>query len=117
MTLGLRFDKARFLPMSDGAGVWVSEGNGVACLSSARNGATACDTSVNAWKKGLLLEVYKAGKSPARRPTGFRAIGVVPNWAGAVEAKIRGKTKITQTLSGAYEIRAPVPIKSIIPIL
>lgn len=110
--LGLRFDHAHFLPTATGGGVWVTEGDGVTCMSSAASGATSCDTSLHAWRKGLPLEVCRPTASPRDLPTDCLALGIVPNGARAVRVRIGHATRVrvVQALEGTYALRAPVPI-------
>lgn len=109
--LGLRFDRAQLVPASTSIKVWVTEGDGVTCMSVAEDGSTSCDTSLHAWRQGLPLEVFKSGTSPGDQPTDFLALGVVPNWAGAVRMRTGSQIRLVQAPYGAYALRADGPIK------
>lgn len=109
--LRLHFNRALLLPTATGIGIWVIEGNGVTCISSAKDGSTACDTSLDAWRKGLLLETYRLRASVRDRPTDFVALGVVPNWANAIEISINNTNRIVRVHRGAYGLRARTSIK------
>lgn len=114
--LGLHFDHSRLLPTTIGVGVWVIEGDEVTCISLARDGSTACDTSLRAWRGGLPLQVASVGGSPEDRSAAFLAIGLVPNWASGVRVSIRGRSRIARAPYGAYGVRATAPIRDVHPV-
>jgi hypothetical protein len=107
----LDFDQAQLVRTQIGLGVWVVEGRGVTCAFRDGVGSSICQTSVQARRHGLLLEVYKVGKDLMAPPTHFTAFGVAPNWAHIVVAKIGGRQREIPVVSHAYALRAEQPIE------
>lgn len=109
--LGLQFRRSQLMPTGIGIAIWVTEGDGVTCISIAKDGSTSCDTSLHAWRQGLPLEVFSPGTSPSDPPTNFLVLGVVPNWANAVRVRIGNQSRRLQAPQGVYALRADSPIR------
>lgn len=108
--LNLRFDQAQYVSTPTGAGVWIVEGEAVTCLFRDKTGASSCDTSANARRRGLLLEAYRqSSKHGPRRD--FLALGVSPKGFAAVRVKIGGEVRTIPIVDGAYGYRAERPIR------
>jgi hypothetical protein len=109
--LGLDFAEARFGMSPVGVGLWLVPGRGVTCLFKGGIVAATCDTTSNAERKGLSLEVYKPGPPPERRPTHFLALGVVPDGVKQLRVTVGNRTSVIRVSRNTYSMRAEVPIK------
>jgi hypothetical protein len=115
--LGLDFDHAQLVQTQIGIGIWIAEGRGVTCAFRDGVGSSICQTSVQARRRGLLLETYRAGKDPAAPPTHFVVLGIAPNWAHAARVKIGGRPSVHPIVNHAYAMRAhePIEVKRLLP--
>jgi hypothetical protein len=110
-SLDLRFDQARYATAPVGGGLWVVPGRGVMCLFRAKTATSTCNTAAIAERRGILLEVFRPGSSPGRRPTHFLALGIAPNWARRVEVNVDRELKTIPIVNNTYGLRANVPIR------
>jgi hypothetical protein len=110
-SLQLDFDQAQLVRTQSGIGIWVVEGRGVTCAFRDKVGSSTCQTTVQARKRGLLLETYKVNKDPKAPPTHFTAFGVAPNWARSAVVKIKGRQREISVVNHAYALRAMQPIE------
>jgi hypothetical protein len=109
--LHLRFNSGHHITTSVGIGLWVVEGEGVTCLALEVRAASTCDTSTAAERRGLLLEVYRSGRSSNQHPSHFLALGVAPNWASGVRLMVGDRPRTLITQNQIYALRAEVPIQ------
>jgi hypothetical protein len=108
--LKLRFDQARYAETPGGTDIWLVPGRGVMCLVRAPRIATTCDTGGKAARRGLVLQVYKVGKSPDHRPTQFMAMGVAPDGARGVLVKVGHESRAIPIVDNAFDYKAKAPI-------
>jgi hypothetical protein len=110
--LRLRFEEARYARTPAGVGLWVVPGRGVICMFRAVRMASSCSTTVEAYRRGLLLQTYTS-PIPEARPTRFTALGIAPDWARAVSARIGGKSWTIPIVDNAFGAAAKAPIRII----
>jgi hypothetical protein len=111
--LGLQFDRAQYVDTDVGIGIWVVRGKGVTCIFHAITAAAACNTNVDAGRRGLALVVGEGSSpSPGALPLRFLALGIAPDWARAVRLKsLASSSKRTApVVDNAFAIRARGPI-------
>lgn len=108
--LGLRFDLAARPPDRAAASLWVVPGNGVICLVKVPSVAAACTTSSRAYHHGIVLQTYKLGPKPARRPLKFVSLGIVPDGVRTVPIKIASHWRTITVVDNTFGIEARQPI-------
>jgi Flp pilus assembly protein CpaB len=109
--LHLRFQQAQHVRTPIGVGLWIVEGAGVACIFREGLPASSCRTSFDARREGIWLETYSTSKAHPGVPTGFLALGVVPEGVRAVSVTINGSRALLPVEGGVWAKRARVPIK------
>jgi exopolyphosphatase/pppGpp-phosphohydrolase len=110
-TLHLSFDRSHLAQMPTGGALWIVEGGGVICAFRDQFGTSTCQTSVQARKHGLLLEVFRPNEKPGGRPTHFLALGIAPSWARSVAVKIGRIRRKIPVLNHRYALTAKRPIE------
>jgi hypothetical protein len=110
--LGLRFDRAIYVPTRVGGGIWISRGKQVACIFQAVKAAASCASNVEAGKHGVQLVVgVGAIKSRRELPNHFLAVGIVPDGIRAVRLKPAGsKPRLVKVIHNAFSMLAGSPI-------
>jgi hypothetical protein len=109
--LHLDLNHAHLIRTPLGVRVWVVEGRGVTCVIRDRTATSTCVTTVNARKRGLLLEVYKPSEQPKGLPSHFLALGITPNWARSVLVSIGPTRKAIPIDQHLYALRAEEPVE------
>lgn len=108
--LGLRFEHARHAVTANKVDLWVVQATGVLCMFRAKEIAATCETTAEAYRHGLVLQIYKLDEAHGRRPTKFAALGIAPDGVKEVPAKV-GKRRISiPVAANAYFAEAPMPI-------
>ncbi len=109
--LKLRFDHSQYAVTPAGVGLWIVRGKGVTCMFQDKTGAASCATTAQVERRGLFLEVYRAGPPPGAKPTHFVALGIAPDWAQSVRATIGRGSRVIPIVDNLYSQRAETPIR------
>lgn len=113
--LGLRFGSARHVVAPNGVGLWVVSGRSVTCMFRAVNIAGTCSPTAEAYRHGLLLELYKLDKGHGRRPTTFTVFGIAPDGVRSVAGQAGGQPIEIPVVHNAFSATASGPINVISP--
>jgi hypothetical protein len=109
--LQLRFDSALYARTPTGIGLWLVPGKGVICIFRAVRIASSCSTTAAVYRRGLQLQIFRSGATPASKPTQFTVLGVVPNWANAVSISVDGRRRKLPVVNNAFAGEAKSPIR------
>jgi hypothetical protein len=108
--LRLRFEEARYARTPTSIGLWVVPGRGVTCMFRAVRMASTCTPTVDAYRRGMLLQTYKT-VSPGGRPIQFAALGIVPDGVRSVAATVGGEPRSIPVIENAFADVAKAPIR------
>jgi hypothetical protein len=107
--LGLYFANARYATTSNKVGLWVVPGDGLICMFRAVQLVASCTTTAQAYRYGIVLQVYKPDREHDR-PTEFASLGIVPDGVKKVPAKVGKQWTTIAVADNTFYVESRRPI-------
>lgn len=108
--LNLWFEKARRVTAPNTDDLWLIPGSDVLCLFQAIPAAAACKTTAQAYRDGLVLQLYRLHSVGDGRPTRFTSVGVIPDGVKRIPVKIGRHWAFVPVAHNVFSLASSQPI-------
>jgi hypothetical protein len=108
--LNLQFRRAMHVMAPNNAVLWVVPGDGILCLFQTVPVAAACKPTGQAYRDGLVLQLYKLSSPRTSRSTRFTSLGIIPDGVKQIPVKIGRRWTTAPVEHNVFFIASTRPI-------
>lgn len=73
--------------------------------------ASTCRPTIEIYREGMSLQVYKHGAHPTQLPTRFTLMGIAPDGVDAISATVDKRNRKIPVVSNGFMAEANAPIE------